>query len=118
MNTTESSGALRIRATTARGALPVPDAKVYISSVSPDGKSTVLASGITDNSGLSETFILPAPPKSNSEHPGERDPYAKYNVSVTADGYYPIESFDVPVFPGIMSTQPAELIPLLGGRLP
>lgn len=112
----ENNGYLQIRATTARGALPVENAQVYISETDRDGQNTgVIASGRTDRSGLTEKFSLPAPPRENSESPGIPNPYTKYNVEIYADGYYPIENFDVPVFPGILSVQPAELIPVRGG---
>ena len=117
MNTSEYSGALRIRATTARGALPVPGAQVRVSRMDENGASDgVIASGKTDSSGLTEIFILPAPPKENSEAPDNPTPYSQYNVEITADGYYPVESFGVPIFPGILSTQPADLVPILGGE--
>lgn len=58
----ENNGYLQIRATTARGALPVENAQVYISETDRDGQNTgVIASGRTDRSGLTEKFSLPAP---------------------------------------------------------
>lgn len=114
MTNEQNFGFLQIRATTARGALPVGNAQVYISAADqPD--SGILVSGRTDRSGLTEKFSLPAPPRANSESPDIPNPFTKYNIEIIADGYYPIENFDVPVFPGILSVQPAELIPILGG---
>ena len=108
-------GSIRVRTTTTRGALPVEGAQIYISESDPENNRTgVIASGLTDQSGLSEIFSLPAPPLENSQEPGGPLAYTRYNIEVIAEGYYPYEKFGVPVFPGILSIQGADLIPRLG----
>lgn len=108
----QNYGTLQVRTVTARGALPVEGAQIYISEDDPEnGKTGVIFSGRTNSAGLSEKVSLPAPPPENSEAPGGDDAYTKYNVEVIADGFYPVYSFDVPVFPGILSIQSVELVP-------
>ena len=102
----QNYGTLQVRAVTARGALPVEGARIYISEDDPEnGKTGVIFSGRTNSAGLSEKISLPAPPPENSEVPGGD------NVEVIADGFYPVYSLDVPVFPGILSIQSVELVP-------
>ena len=108
----QNYGTLQVRAVTARGALPVEGARIYISEDDPEnGKTGVIFSGRTNSAGLSEKISLPAPPPENSEVPGGDDVCTKYNVEVIADGFYPVYSLDVPVFPGILSIQSVELVP-------
>lgn len=108
----QNYGTLQVRAVTARGALPVEGARIYISEDDPEnGKTGVIFSGRTNSAGLSEKISLPAPPPENSEVPGGDDVCTKYNVEVIADGFYPVYSLDGPVFPGILSIQSVELVP-------
>lgn len=105
-------GYLKIRATSAGGALPVEGAVVRISEYTPEGNGEVLYSLRTNGGGLTETVALGAPPAVESMMPGAARPYSIYNVSVTKDGYYPVESIAVPIFSGIVAVQPIAMIPL------
>ena len=40
------------------------------------------------------------------------NPFATYNVDVQLDGYFPATAQQVPIFDGITSVQPINLIPL------
>ena len=105
----DSFGFLIVNARTALGALPVGGAAVHVTGTDTD--LTVL----TDPSGVSEKMRLPAPPVENSlTATPEGLPYATYDVSVSADGYYTALSRAVPVFPGIVSVQNVNLIPVAG----
>ncbi|WP_295093193.1 carboxypeptidase regulatory-like domain-containing protein [Ruminococcus sp.] len=78
-----------------------------------DGKRLVLASGNTDESGISPKFSLPVPDfkQSQTPDPDER-PYNLFDVSVYAKGFFRARSVDVPVFSGITSVQNFNLIPV------
>ena len=78
-----------------------------------DGKRLILASGVTDESGVSPKFVLPVPDiiHSQSPSPDER-PYNLFDVSVSAEGFFHARSVDVPVFSGITSVQNFNLIPV------
>lgn len=116
MNNNTSEGSLRISVTEAGGTLPLSDALVviteYTDEKNPETAGEVLYSLRTDEGGLTPTVSLPTPPAVESMRPGAVQPYAIYNVTVTYDGYYPIEGVGVPVFSGITSIQPFNMIPL------
>ena len=112
------TGYLVIRATTASEALPLEDALVTIYGNLPDF-SSVVAQLVTGNDGLTPKIALLTPPRTLSESPESGAlPYATYRVSVQKDGYYPITLQNVPLFSGITSVQPANLIPLVENGYP
>lgn len=107
------SGFIRVSVSTARGALPVRDARVLIYGADPANDNTgVLYSLQTDEDGRTEAAALPAPSRALSMQPGSAIPFARYNITVHRDGYGSVQNIGVPVFDGIVSTQPVNLIPL------
>ena len=113
-------GYLRVRASSANGALPVEGAVVMVTKDNEDGEGgSVIASLRTDSSGVTPTIEIPAPPKSLSLTPGgTRKPYSKVNIQVTADGYYTVENVGVPIFDGNLSQQNVNMIPRSTGAYP
>ena len=107
-------GFLQARVFAAREALPIAGATVTVSR-RRDGGETLLAAGVTDESGLSPVFTLPAPPRADSEKPGIYHPYAEYILRVSAPGYVSATYEPVAVFSGVTSIQPAELVPQAAG---
>lgn len=103
-------GYMIIWAATADEALPVPNAEVVITRVI-DGKRTLQAVGTTDQSGRTQPFALPAPSASMSQSPNNPTPFARYDVSVRADGFAHAMYTNIPVFDGIQSVQRADLVP-------
>ncbi|MGN0687312.1 MAG: hypothetical protein ACI4KA_04310 [Oscillospiraceae bacterium] len=109
-------GSIRFAATAARGAFPVPGARVVISR-KIGGKDHVFYVLTTDISGLTPVVTVPAPPKELSESPGSIvTPYATYNAAVSADGYNNVSIINLPVFEGVMSMQRIALVPALLGE--
>ena len=106
-----AEGMLYVVASTADSAYPVPDARVIISS-EIDGKPNLNYILKTDESGITPTVTLPAPPASLSQTPGNAKPYAIYDVRIQAAGYFREEAKEVPVFAGITSRQVFPMIPL------
>ena len=106
-----SVGYLIVNASTARGAIPLSGATVTVYYDEPDNTSiaTVLE---TDTSGKTPKIELPAPSRTLSESPGSIKPYSTYTLQIDKDGYYRITNTSVPVFAGITSIQPVEMIPL------
>ena len=108
----EGNGALRVRVTSVRGLYPVGRARVTVFTGSADNM-TVVAQGITDQSGASPVFSLPAPSASLSDSPDPASrPYALYNILTTADGFRETYNYNAVVFDGITSLQTVDLIPL------
>ncbi len=108
-------GYMIVRVTTARGAIPLEGATVTIHNYDPEfesGRGDVIAVYTTGESGLTERFALPAPPRELSMSPGNGRSYETYNLSVTKPGYYQQYYTNVPVFEGITAIQNADMIPL------
>lgn len=105
-----SYGTLTVRVSTAREALPIPEALVLVSR-EIGGRPTLQWAGQTDISGNTPEIRLPAPDASLSESPGNPHPYASYRIQVDKNGFYTAEFRGVPIFAGVTSVQPAELIP-------
>lgn len=106
----QSYGYLIVRVSTARGAIPLSGAAVNIRGGS-DTEGGILHSLVTDADGRTNRVALPTPQKSASQTPDNGIPYAMYRVDVFRDGYIPISFENVPVFPSVLSVQPAVLVP-------
>lgn len=105
-------GTLRIRASSASGAIPIMGAIVRITG-GQEGNRMVGKSLITDNDGITAPVRLPSPKKSYSLTPDEPEmPYALYDVTVTADGYYTKRISGVTIFSGINAILPVNMIPV------
>lgn len=111
----ESKGFLRIKVSSAGGALPVEGATVLVYGDRADGEGgETLASMRTDSSGITPTLTVLTPPASLSRVPGFRKPYSTVNIRIEKDGYYPVENVGVPIFDGTLSEQNVNLIPRSG----
>lgn len=110
---TPGMGYLRVAVRTAGGALPVPGASVSVYGSDAHNDNTgILYTLVTGEDGQTETVGLPAPARTLSLSPGSAAPYARYNIEIRRDGYAGVSDIGVPVFDGIVSTQPVALIPL------
>lgn len=107
----DSVGYLTVRAYTAGEALPVEGATLTVSD-GGDGTLTEDIVRVTDRSGRTEIIALPTPPASLSRSPSDIRPYAVYNLRVTHPNFYPFTAMSVPVFSGIVSVQPVNMVPL------
>lgn len=114
-NNTTGYGYMIVRVTTARGAIPLEGATVYVQNFLPDGtqaKGDVIAVYTTNESGLTQKFALPAPSRALSMSPGNGKSYSTYTLTATADGYSNRTYVNVPVFEGITAIQNVDMIPL------
>ena len=107
-----SEGELRIGVTTNNQLSPIAGATVTVSSVNQEGKTQVIDSSVTDSSGNTVTFTLPAPSASFSQEPTVLLPFAIYQVSVSHPDFYEFIAENVQVFGGITTQLPVTLIPL------
>lgn len=111
----QGQGFITVNVRTAGGALPVEGATITIKTV--DGEnSTVVAVMITDSAGTSDVVALPAPPKENSQQPGNENVCSFYTIDTDRDGYYHVVNENVPVFDGVTAIQQVLLVPIAGGR--
>lgn len=107
-------GTLNIRVFTAKQAAPVKGATVTVS-LDDNGKETLIKSYITDKDGETPSIVLPTVSKEESLNPGIVNPYASYRVRITADGFFTIDSVNIPIFDGESSALPIEMLPLPEG---
>ena len=110
----ESIGYLVVKVSTARGAIPLEDAAVSIRGGSPES-SGIIYSLRSNSDGITEKIALPTPTPSFSASPGNPTPYSTWNIDVFKDGYVPISFTGVPVYPSVISVQPAVMIPMTQG---
>ena len=112
MNTPNSSvGYLTVMVSTARGAVPLEGATVNIRADSQES-SEILYSLLSDRDSKTPRVTLPTPPIENSEAPSNKEASFTYNIDVFKDGYVPLYFHNVPIFPSILSVQPAVMVPL------
>ncbi|MCI5953122.1 MAG: peptidoglycan-binding protein [Lachnospiraceae bacterium] len=102
---------MQISVVSSIGLIPVENATVTISYTGdPESPLEVLT---TDSSGQTPTVTLPAPPLELSLNPeAEEQPYAEYNITVTAEGYEPVLVSGSEVFADELSLQPIRMNPL------
>ena len=107
------AGSLRVTVRSANGAFPVAGATVVITEGGDEG-GAVLYTLTTGEDGSTPTVVLSAPPRENSLQPGHPAPCARYNIEVRRHGYGTVTNLGVPIFEGVVSTQPVLLIPIGG----
>ena len=95
---------------------PLNNASVKIS-FSYDKTKTV-EELVTNNSGQTDTVNLAAPPLAYSLQPGDKKPYAEYDVTVTVDGYHPLTIEKVQILPNVKALQSVRLQPIVETELP
>lgn len=104
-------GYLIVRVSAANAAAPIQGANVLVSFDDAGGERLV-KSIVTDVNGETKKITLPTVPADESLEPGIRNPYASYSIRVSSDGFFTIDSVNVPIFDKQLATQPVEMVPL------
>lgn len=111
-----SIGFLVVTARTANGSIPLENALVNIYENKNDGSA--MANGYllytlkTNSLGQTEKIALPTKNSALSLSPGNERPFYSYNIFVSSEGYFDSDVINVPIFQGITSIQPVNLIPV------
>ncbi len=105
-----SYGYIQATARAASQAQPLAGVSVYISR-----GDDLLYTLQTNESGLTDKVRLPAPPIAKNQEEAKVQPFSIYNVSAYLDGYAQLRSESVPVFAGVTSIQPFNMVPLPTG---
>lgn len=107
----QSTGTLQVSVVSSVAYIPIEGATVRISYTGdPDSPILTLT---TDSSGETEVVSLPTPPLSYSLDPDSlQQPYAEYNIFVTADGYEPVYVTGSEMFANELSLQPIRMNPV------
>ena len=110
------TGTLRIETFASDRAFAVPSARLMVFLPLESGNIT-LYDGITDISGSSERIVLPAPARSLSSTPdnGNVLPFSAYTVYIEHPSYVRSLFNNVPVFSGIESVQPVQMLAKVAG---
>ena len=107
----EHSATLVVQVSAAQGAYPIERAGVIVES-DDEYDRIVPKSAETDASGNTPPFVLPTPPRVYSLSPEETEvAYATYRVFVSKDGYYSKWIRNLPMFEGVATTLPVNLVP-------
>lgn len=108
---TPYAGSMKVSVVSALDQTPVANATVVISYTGDP--ETPIETLMTNSSGQTETVELPTPPLSLSLNPeAEEQPYAEYNIGVTANGYEPVLVSGSELFADELSLQPIRMNPL------
>ncbi len=110
------TGILRINTFASEQAFGVGSTRVMVFLPLESGNVTVF-DGITDVSGLTDGVRLPAPDKELSQSPSGNKtlPFAEYTVYVEHPSYVRAIFSSVPVFSGIESIQPVQMLAKVDG---
>ncbi len=104
-----NTGKLKIQITNQDLYIPVSKAEIEISlQGSPD---EVIETVTTDENGETENIELDAPPLEYSMTPSDNQPYAEYNLKITAAGFEERVITGVQIFEANQAIQPVELTP-------
>ena len=101
-------GTLLFQVTGGQGSVPIEGATVVISKRLPNGH-TLSVTTVTDESGKTAEFSLPAPRREKSQTPGGTDVFATYDALISAPGTVAVVVHDIPIFDGITTIQPVAL---------
>ncbi len=111
-------GRLIFRVSTASGAIPLEGARVIIRDKGEEGdpqRGNALGVLYSDRNGKTEVMELPTVPRSLSLSPRNGDappPFLCYDAEVTLSGYRTVNFICIPIFDGVTSVQPADMVPL------
>lgn len=102
-------GSLQIQAVRSDNRFPIQNATVSLSI--PDTPDQIVEQTTTDASGQTDALRLSAPPLEYSLTPGSPQPYANYNIRITASGFKSITIHGCEVLPDAFAIQPVQMEP-------
>ena len=106
-----NNGFLRVRVYTSDAQLPVRDATVTVTQPGTVS-SRLLATRITDESGLIPILPIQTPPPAESQASGTPNPYTTVDITVDHPDYERVLIENAQIFPGIISEQNIPLLPI------
>ena len=102
-----AEGNLKIQASRAHRALPTAGVEVVVARQFLDQR-VLFFRGKTDEDGLIDSVILPAPPRRDSLAPSQAQHGARYQVFARCPGFLP-ESHEAEIFAGVTSILPISM---------
>lgn len=105
------AGSLEFRVFAANMALPIEGADIIVTT-RIDGGNHPMFKTVTNNSGETGLFTLPAPSKELSQTASNKvQPYSLYDAVVNKDGYTNVIIRAIPIFDGVQSIQRVAMLP-------
>lgn len=108
----EAYGTILVQVFTSRAQIPVQGATVAFTQPGEEGRHTLLAVRLTDQSGKTAPLQLPTPGLEAGLHPDSGVPFTLVDLWVHASGYELFRAEDVQIFPDTQTVQEVMLIPL------
>ena len=108
------TGTVQVHVYTSRANLPLEGATVIITQRDSQGRDILLSNQRTDESGNTAPVTIEAPPLSGSQQPGERQAFSYVDITADAQRYERVVIRDAQVFPGIVTLQAIQMLPLSG----
>ena len=105
-----ATGYIQVHAYTSNAQIPLPDTAIAIT----DSEGSAIALRLTDRSGmLAEPVAISVPDKSAGQTPDTGlIPFASVNLYARKEGFQEIEIRSLQIFPGTVTKQNLEMIPL------
>lgn len=110
LNENPAQGMLKIQATVCQ-TLPVPGVHIIVSKRIGE-ETRVFFEGTTDESGIIDGIVLPAPARASSEKPFQPHPLTLYDIHAEHPEYRQENLHYCAIFDGIKSIQPIDLFPI------
>lgn len=104
------TGYFRANVTSQTDSAPIAGATIQISDI--NNPNEILEEITTDGNGQSETVALDAPPLEYSMVPESNQPYAVYNIRISAPGYETRDISGAEILSGQTALQDAALLPM------
>jgi len=114
----QPTGKLIVKVFATQAQLPLEGATVVVTTRAENGKFDLVSVQKTDRSGLTAPIELPTPAvlDSTAENEGRKTPFALCDVWAEHPGYLVLRVEGVQIFPGIVTWQEMELLPLGEGQ--
>lgn len=110
-----NTGTLQVRVYTSEAQVPVEGATVVVTGTGERGKLELISVQATDRSGLVRPITIATPQTADSTSPdlsGNGRPFALCSVWAEHPGFAMLRVEGVQIFPGVVTEQNMELIPL------
>lgn len=113
------TGTLSVRVFTTQAQIPVEGATVVVTGQGTEGKQNLISVQATDRSGLIQPIAIETPAPQESTRPEGVEggvPFTLCTVWAEHPGFAMLQVEGVQIFPGVVTEQDMELIPLAEGE--
>ena len=105
-----TTGRLKVEVFTAYQAIPISDTEIIITK-DIDNQKVLFYRGFTDESGMIENILLPAPEENKDYKPGDTPNFTEYDLTAIHEGFERIKKYDIAIFGNLGIIQYVKMIP-------